>query len=179
MSKEIFYVFCVAVLFSSGLVWATPKGGDTVATGFNKIGGSLDQGFDNVAEVVGGNESVVGGIFDGLGDIVGGTFEVAGSLINNTAEIGEKEIPKAVVKVGTKAIAAVSDVAGAVGGVSNLVEAGSKAGAGAINKNYNTNSQPEQPIQPDQGNNQALKANSGKTVQIPTIFFMVLAIFNH
>ena len=79
--------------------------------------------------------------------------------------MGETKIPKAVVKAGEKAIASGTDVAGAVGGVSKLIEAGSKAGAGAINKKYN------------QGNAQAL--SGGNTVQIPIIFFMFLAIFNN
>jgi len=152
MSKGIFLVFCVAVLFSSGL--AAPQEAEVIP--------------DEPAEVIEPVEpaETIETIEPAETIEPVEPAETIEPIVEETAveakanENGETQIDWG--KIGTKAIGAVIDV---VGGVS---KAGSKAGAG--NKKYNNQGN-------NQGNAQAL--SGGNTVQIPTIFFMVLAIFNN
>jgi len=145
MSKGIFLVFCVAVLFSSGL--AAPQEAEVIP--------------DEPAEVIEPVEpaETIETIEPAETIEPVEPAETIEPIVEETAveakanENGGTQIDWG--KLGTKAISAAIDV---VGGVS---KAGSKK------------------QQPGQQPRQRQALSGGNTVQIPTIFFMVLAIFNN
>jgi len=140
MSKGIFLVFCVAVLFSSGL--AAPQEAEVIP--------------DEPAEVIEPVEpaETIETIEPAETIEPVEPAETIEPIVEETAveakanENGETQIDWG--KIGTKAIGAAIDVAG------GYLKPGSKPG--------------QQPRQ---------RPSGGNTVQIPTIFFMVLAIFNN
>jgi len=147
MSKGIFLVFCVAVLFSSGL--AAPQEAEVIP--------------DEPAEVIEPVEpaETIETIEPAETIEPVEPAETIEPIVEETAveakanENGETQIDWG--KIGTKAIGAAIDVAG------GYLKPGSKP-------KYNNQGN-------NRGNAQAL--SGGNTVQIPTIFFMVLAIFNN
>jgi len=171
MSKGIFLVFCVAILFSSGLVLANPSGGSRAAEGLNQIGTSLEGGVDTLADAVGGNDTVLGGVLGGIGGLIGGVGETGGEILNGTANKLEKSIPNTFDKAANGALTAATGGVGHIDTLANLAKAGTNA-ANAGAKMMNAKAQA-------QGAQNAQALNGGNTVQIPTIFFMVLAIFNN
>jgi len=150
MSKGIFLVFCVAVLFSSGL--AAPQEAEVIP----------DEPIESVEpaetiEPIVDDTAVEAEPAETIEPVE--PAETIEPIVEETAveakanENGGTQIDWG--KLGTKAISAAIDV---VGGVS---KAGSKK------------------QQPGQQPRQRQALSGGNTVQIPTIFFMVLAIFNN
>merc|ERR1712008_288507 len=147
-------LFCVATLFSSGLVSAQPAGAGDAVKGMGDKGGNLaNKAIEGFADGLDPNSLEAQGTGlagDAVNAIVGGLGGLAGSAINGAESAANqgKKLANAGVDAGTAAI---------------------QRGTQAIKGN--------QGGQANSGNSQ--QSNGGNTIQIPTIFFLILAIFNH
>jgi len=160
MSKAILSLFCVAALYSSGLVFAMPGNtGEAVEKGIQKAGNLLDTGLDEAGKALGIEANSTGGqIFDiiktGVGAAIDFGADAAGKAVNGASNV--KDLASSGIKLATSA-------------------ANNKANE--LNNSGNRQQQNQQQIaQAKFGGNQG---NGGNTIQIPTIFFLILAIFNH
>jgi len=158
MSKAILSLFCVAALFSSGLVLAKPGTGDAVKGIGDKAGDLTNKAIEGLADGYDPNSLEAKGI--GLaGDAANAVVDLLGGLAGKAINGAESAADK------TK------DLANAgYDGVTAVV----KKGTEVINNSGN------QGGQANSGNSQQQQqSNGGNTIQIPTIFFLILAIFNH
>merc|ERR1712008_557608 len=172
MSKAMLSLFCVATLFRSGLVAAQPAGSGDAVKGIADKGGNLaNKAIEGFADGLDPNSLEAQGIGlagDAVNAIVGGLGGLAGSAINGaeSAANQSKKLANAGVDAGTTAIQrGTQAIKGNQGGQANSGNQGGQANS--CNQGGQANS----------GNSQ--QSNGGNTVQIPTIFFLILAIFNH
>merc|ERR1712008_299116 len=167
MSKAMLSLFCVATLFSSGLVAAQPAGsGDAVKRIADKGGNLANKAIEGFADGLDPNSLEAQGIGlagDAVNAIVGGLGGLAGSAINGAESAANqgKKLADAGVDAGTAAIQR---------GTQAIKDSDNPGQGGQANSG-------NQGGQANSGNSQ--QSNGGNTVQIPTIFFLILAIFNH
>merc|ERR1712008_614946 len=157
MSKAMLSLFCVATLFSSGLVAAQPAGSGDAVKGIADKGGNLaNKAIEGFADGLDPNSLEAQGI-----GLAGGAINGAESAANQS-----KKLANAGVDAGTAAIQrGTQAIKGNQGGQANSGNQGGQANS--CNQGGQANS----------GNSQ--QSNGGNTIQIPTIFFLILAIFNH
>jgi len=162
MSKAILSLFCVAALYSSGLVLAKPQSGNAVKNVADKGGDlasnaikGLAAGYANdsiEAQAINLGGEAVNAIVDTLGGLAGGAINGAESTAKKTKELAGAGYDAA--KAG-------------INKVTDKIENSGKGGQ-----------QQQQGGQQQQQGGQH-QSNGGNTIQIPTIFFLILAIFNH
>ena len=85
------YILTIS-FFNLVLILANPlQGGDRAAQGLNQIGTSIEGGIDTVANAVGSNDTVLGGVLSGIGSIIGGVGETPSCVVNNTAYVSKSQ----------------------------------------------------------------------------------------
>merc|ERR1712086_1184680 len=179
MSKAIFSLFCVAALFNSGLVSGNALGldkaklteyctkwtegaGDAAGNLGTFLGDLTEKGIGELNKLSGADDGSVGDqIADFFGTVLKKGLEAVGDL-------GDSQLSKVCAKVG-------------LGDKKNPTP--------NPDPNPNPNPNPNPTPNPNSDNGQVNHAglpgsqtgtgNGGNTVQIPTIFFLILAIFNH
>merc|ERR1711971_82726 len=153
MLKAIFSLFCVAALFNSGLVLATPTTGDTVAKVGDTAAGLAKAGIKEAAEGLDGIEK---------------------TLANAGADLLSVAIDKGTEALGNHLD---GDQGGKQGAQTNTGGNQAAQGNNGGNQGVQNNNGGNQKAQANIGGNQG---NGGNTVQISAIgMFLVLAIFNH
>jgi len=205
MSKAIFSLFCVAALFNSGLVsgnvlsldkvklteyctkW-TEGAGDAVGNLGTFLGDLSKKGIGEL-EALTGPGADDGSVGDQVLGFLGDGFK---ALLGAAGKFGDDQVSKVCAKVGLKKEANPNSgqANSGNGGQANSGNSGqaNSGNGGQANSGNSGQTNSGNGGQANSGNGQVNRAglpgsqtetgNGGNTVQIPTIFFLILAIFN-
>jgi len=141
MSKAILSLFCVAVLYSSGLVLAKPQAGDTVKKLSDKGGDLANKAIEGLAagydpnsleaQGIGLAGDLVNGLVDGLGGLAGSAInsaQTAGKKAGDLANAGYDAAKAGLNKATDTAISENDQLLAAAGDVlDNLIDLGENA----------------------------------------------------